>query len=247
MMDVAYGRASPPFCGWGVHCSWLDFLPWKRYHQPMILFTVLLFPLAFAIWLKGRDEAAAPSFFNAFLGVFLSAVYCAYKYFLSPFYFLTPDSFFRNFIHIFLEQTFLPLGVLTFAFLIVYKKDKLSQRLQKIFPFYMGFYAVYLPFRILNEALPYSAFGLFAKPILYLLSIAIVFQRQKALFIPAERALLDGKSLAAAVFSYAAALIMPAAVEALWILGMGAPLVIVFVLLSAASAVLCFVQEKGKN
>ena len=208
----------------------------------MHLFLLLLFPLAFAIWMSAHEGAAAPRFFNAFLGIVLAALYCAYKYFFSPYYFITPDSCWRHFLHIFIEQILLPLGVLTAAFLFVYKKDKLTDRLEKIFPFYAGFYAIYLPFRVLNGALPYTAFALFAKPIFYLLMLLALSERQKVLFAPSRRALLKAREAVAEWLLLAVDLLMPAAVEALWILGMNPLLTILFVLLYAASAVFCLMK-----
>ena len=209
------------------------------------MFLLLLFPLSFAIWICSKKESWAPYFFNAFLGLFLAAVFCSYKYFFSPYYFLTPDSFFRNFIHIFLEQILLPLSVLTAAFLFIYKKDKLAVRLQNIFPFYMGFYAVYTPFRVLGGQPPYPAFALFVKPAMFLLMILVLNSRQKVLFVPAKRALLSTKEAAVYWASFAVDLIMPAAVEALWILGMKPPLTILFLLIYAAGAFFCLLRAES--
>ena len=92
---------------------------------------------------------------------------------------------------------------------------------------------------VLNEALPYTAFGLFAKPIFYVLMILVASACERSLLVPSERALLSPKQAALAWFSLAFALAMPAAVEALWILGMKPPLTILFVLIYAASAFFC--------
>ena len=209
----------------------------------MKLFLLLLFPLSFAIWICSKKGPRAPFYFNAFLGVLLAAIFCAYKYFFSPYYFLTPDSFFRNFIHIFLEEILLPLSVLTAAFLFIYKKDKIASRVQNIFPFYMGFYAVYMPFRVLGAEPPYSAFALFVKPAMFLFMILVLNSRQKVLFVPAQRALLSAKEAAIYWSSFAVDLLMPAAVEALWILGMKPPLTILFLLIYAAGAYICLKKE----
>ena len=191
----------------------------------MHLFLLLLFPLTLAIWLR-KQEGSLPA-----------------KYFFFLFYFITPDSFWRNLLHVFAEQIFLPLAVLTAAFLFVFKKDKLSDRLEKIFPFYAGFYAVYLPFRVMNEALPHAAFSLFAKPIMYALMILTLSELQKILFVPAKRALLSAWEAAARWSSLVVVLVMPAAVEALWLLGMRPFLTILFLLLYSASAALAFFRK----
>lgn len=205
----------------------------------MILFALLLIPLYFAYWLLGQKKPLAPFLFNAFLGLFLAAVFCAYKYFFSPYYFLTPDSFIRNFIHILLEQLLLPLAVLTAAFLFVYKKDKMASRVQNIFPFYAGFYAIYLPFRVLNEALPYSAFGLFAKPVMFLFALLLLNKCQEYLFVSAQRALLTAKQAVCVWTVFVLALLLPAAIEALWILGMNAFFTLVCFLIYGGAAFFC--------
>ena len=200
----------------------------------MRLFLLLLIPFALAIWLKSGEEPVYVGVFNAFLGLVLASVFCAYKYFFSPYYFITPDSFWRNFLHVFVEQTLLPLSVLTCAFLLLYKKDKIADRMAAIFPFYAGFYAVYLPFRTINAPLPHTGFGLFAKPILFLLMLLVVAKSERLLFVPSKRALLSAKDAAFAWLSFAMSLFLPSAFESLWILGMGTPVTVIFVLLYSA-------------
>lgn len=213
----------------------------------MYLFILLLFPISFAIWICSKKGSRALFYFNAFMGLLLAAIFCAYKYFFSPYYFLTPDSFFRNFIHIFLEEILLPLAVLTAAFLFIYKKDKIASRVQNIFPFYIGFYAVYVPFRVLSGEPPYPAFALFVKPAMFLFMILVLNSRQKVLFVPAQRALLGVKEAAVYWSSFVVDLIMPAAVEALWILGMKPPIVILFLLIYAAGTYFCLAKESARK
>ncbi|MBR5095575.1 MAG: hypothetical protein IK094_00525 [Treponema sp.] len=213
----------------------------------MNLFLLLLFPISFAIWICSKKGARAPFYFNAFMGLLLAAIFCAYKYFFSPYYFLTPDSFFRNFIHILLEEILLPLAVLTAAFLFIYKKDKIASRILNIFPFYMGFYAVYMPFRVLSGEPPYPAFALFVKPAMFLFMILVLNSREKVLFVPAQRALLDAKEAAIYWTSFVVDLLMPAAVEALWILGMKPLLTILFLLVYAAGAYFCLAKDAARK
>ena len=204
----------------------------------MHLFLLLSFPLCLAIWILRSEGRRAPCVFNAFLGILLAAVFCAYKYFFAPYYFLTPDSFFRNFIHVFFEQILLPLGVLTAAFLFVFKKDKISDRVEGLFPFYAVFYAVFLPFRILQDNLPNSAFGLFAKPILFILTLLVLSECEKSLFVPSQRAMLDKLDAFSVWSSFVLALIFPAGFEALWVLGMNAFVTILLLGLYSAGTVL---------
>lgn len=213
----------------------------------MLLFALLLIPLYFAYWLLGQKKPLAPFLFNAFMGLLLAAIFCAYKYFFSPYYFLTPDSFFRNFIHLFLEEVLMPLGVLTAAFLFIYKKDEIKSRVQNILPLYLGFYAVYLPFKILGGDPPYPAFALFAKPAIFLLMILILNSRQRVLFVTSKRAMLGAKDAAVYWASFAVNLVAPALVEALWILGMKPLFTILFLLLYAAGFYFCVIKDAEKE
>lgn len=210
----------------------------------MLLFLFLLFPLAFFAECASRKFEGFPArLLFAFCGLFFAAVFCAFKYFFMPFYFITPDSFLLNFLHVLLGQILIPLAALTFVFLFLRRKESLKSRLESILPFYIGFYAVYLPFRICITPLPFPFFYLFAKPLLFLSLLLALTKTAPLLFVKTERALLPPKLFAMTIISFVLNLILPAGIEALWITGSPAFLIALLCVLAYASAVLALLKE----
>ncbi len=202
----------------------------------MLLFLFLLFPLGFGVWCRRTGIANfAKHIFLAFTGLFIGAVFCAYKYFFSPFYFRTPDSFTLNFLHVFFGQIFIPLAVLTAAFLFLDKKESLEDRFANILPFYMGFFAVYIPFRVCVSPLPFPFFYLFAKPLMYLAMLLLLPKLEPPVFVKKQNSRLSAKNRAAAYAALALCLVSPAVTEALWTTGVS-PLV---------TAILCMAYWAG--
>ncbi len=184
-----------------------------------MLFLCLLFPLGFLIWCRAQGFEKFPKFaLIAFTGLFPSAVFCAYKYFFSPFYYLTQDSFLMNFLYYFLTQAFVPLAVLTVVFFLMDGKDSVQDRLANIFPFYAGFYAIYIPFIVLCKDVPYPFFALFAKPAIYFFMLASLPKLCGGLF-ERQRTNVKSSKKICSIFALAAAILLPAIIESLWTLG----------------------------
>lgn len=187
-----------------------------------MLFLCLLFPLGFLIWCRAQGFEKFPKFaLIAFMGLFPSAIFCTYKYFFSPFYYLTQDSFLMNFFYYFLRQTAIPLVVLTVVFFFADGKDSVQDRLANIFPFYAGFYAIYIPFIVLCKDLPYPFFALFAEPTIYFFMLFSLPKICAKLF---ETKKPDAKALKKVflVFALVAAILLPSVIESLWTLGVPA-------------------------
>lgn len=184
-----------------------------------MLFLCLLFPLGFLIWCRAQGFEKFPKFaLIAFTGLFPSAVFCAYKYFFSPFYYLTQDSFLMNFLYYFLTQAFVPLAVLTAVFFLMDGKDSVQDRLSNIFPFYAGFYAIYIPFIVLCKDVPYPFFALFAKPVMYFFMLTSLPKLCGGLF-ERQRTNVKSSKKICSIFALAAAILLPAVIESLWTLG----------------------------
>ena len=185
----------------------------------MFLFLCLLFPLGFFIWARSNDDGALRFLPSAFFGVFVSAVFCAFKFFFLPFYYLPQDSFFRNFFHIFCEYVFAPLlAMAILCFLIERRKDSFS-RFENFFPLCAGFYAIYLPFRILNGRLPIPFFLLFAKPVICFSMILAASKILVALFEKRRTNIMDNSKKIFLSCALAFALLFPAVLEAAWMVG----------------------------
>lgn len=207
-----------------------------------MLFLCLLFPLGFLIWCRAQGFEKFPKFaLIAFMGLFPSAVFCAYKYFFSPFYYLTQDSFLMNFFYYFLSQTVIPLAVLTTVFFIVDGKDFVQERLANIFPFYAGFYAIYIPFIVLCKDLPYSFFALFAEPAIYFFML-LSLPKICAKFFEMQNVKALRKVFL--IFALVAAIVLPAVIESLWTLGVPAFLTIFLTLAYLAAAAIFSVIDK---
>ncbi len=209
-----------------------------------MLFLCLLFPLGFLIWCRAQGFEKFPKFaLLAFMGLFPSAVFCTYKYFFSPFYYLTQDSFLMNFFYYFLRQTLIPLVVLTAVFFFVDGKDSVQERFANIFPFYAGFYAIYIPFIVLCKDLPYPFFALFAEPTIYFFMIFSLPKICAKLF---ETKGAETKALKKVflVFALFAAILLPAVIESLWTLGVPAFLTVILTLVYlAGAAVFCVIDK----
>lgn len=191
----------------------------------MFLFLILLFPIGFLIWCRVQGSE---NFFKflliAFIGIVPSALFCAYKFFFSPFYYLPQDSFVLNFFYLFFTQIFVPLLVLILAFMFINKKDSIAERFENIYPFLAGFYAVFLPFRIISGTKTLPFFLLFTKPLIYFFAILAV---SKILMSISSNRIGNSSK-----FSYYWALVfvvlLPAVLESLWLIGLGELLATVF-------------------
>ena len=209
-----------------------------------MLFLCLLFPLGFLIWCRAQGFEKFPKFaLIAFMGLFPSAVFCAYKYFFSPFYYLTQDSFLMNFFYYFLRQILIPIAVLTIVFFFVDGKDSVQERLANIFPFYAGFYAIYIPFIVLCKDLPYPFFALFAKPAIYF-SMILSLPKICAKFFETQKPDTKALKKILLIFALVAAILLPAVIESLWTLGVPAFLTVILTLAYLAATAVFSVIDK---
>lgn len=200
------------------------------YHNFMFLFLCLVFPLGFFIWTRLNEDGALRFLPSAFLGVFVSAVFCAFRFFFLPFYYLPQDSFLRNFFYIFCDYVFAPLLTMALlCFLIERRVDSFS-RFENFFPLCAGFYAIYLPFRILNGRLPIPFFLLFAKPVICFFMILAASKILVALFERRRTNVMNNSKKISLSCALAFALLFPAVLEAAWMVGANSFLTLVLTL-----------------
>lgn len=202
----------------------------------MFLFLCLLFPLGFFIWTRSNDDGALRFLAPAFFGVFVSAIFCSFKYFFLPFYYLPQDSFFRNFLHIFFGYVFVPLVAMSVLCFLLERRREVFSRFENFFPLCTGFYAIYLPFRILSEKLPIPFFLLFAKPLIYFFMILGVSKILVALFEKNRTNMTNGSKKFFLVYALVFAVLFPAVLEAAWMVGANAILTIILTLVYLAFA-----------
>ncbi len=214
------------------------------YHSFMYLFLCLLFPLGFFIWARAQGDDALRFLPTAFLAVFVSAVFCAFRYFFLPFYYLPQDSFFRNFFYIFCNYVFAPFFAMVVLCFLLEKRGNSFSRFENLFPLCAGFYAIYLPFRILNGRLPIPFFLLFVKPVVCLFMILAASKILVAFFARRRTNIMDNSKKIFLLCALAFVLLFPAVLEAIWMVCANAFLTVILTLVYlAGAAVFCVIDK----
>lgn len=201
----------------------------------MFLFLCVLFPLGFFIWTRSNGDvltSARPAFF----GVFVSAVFCAFRYFFLPFYYLPQDSFFRNFFYIFFGYALAPIAATAALCFLLERREHSFSRFETFFPLCAGFYAVYLPFRILSGRLPIPFFLLFAKPVMCFFMVLAASSMLVALFEKQRTNMMLTSKKIFLSCALAFTLLFPAMLEAAWMVGANAILTVFLTLAYLAVA-----------
>ncbi|MDE5580672.1 MAG: hypothetical protein K2I95_04550 [Treponemataceae bacterium] len=214
------------------------------YHSFMFLFLCLLFPLGFFIWTRTNEDGALRFLPSAFLGVFVSAVFCAFRFFFLPFYYLPQDSFLRNFFYVFCNYVFAPLLAMAVLCFLLERRGDFFSRFENFFPICAGFYAIYLPFRILNGRLPIPFFLLFAKPVICFSMILAASKILVALFEKRRTNIMDNSKKIFLSCALAFTLLLPAVLEAAWMVGANSILTVILTLAYLAAAAIFSVIDK---
>lgn len=135
----------------------------------MLLFLFLLFPVVLIGYCFYKPTAI--NFISIFIGLLSAVLICAFKTFFLYAHRVIPYSFADNMVYLLIRQTLLPALVLCGVF-IAFSKDTLDYKIKSICPLLLSFYMVYLPYSVVStsEGL-YSAYGIFAKPLIYVFMI----------------------------------------------------------------------------
>lgn len=181
------------------------------YYYSMTLFSIVLFPLAYAFYFHFSEVPAGKKIITAFSGLFIAAVVCAYIGLFASIYHLPSASFIKEAFHVFLTQIFIPLLLILLVLWGLCRKDSLMNLIEVIFPYCAGFYAVYLPFCMLQGKLPYPFYVLFMKPVLFLAMLYGISFYLKEIFSRADK---KEKWIGAGLL--AVMLFMPALTEGIW-------------------------------
>ena len=180
----------------------------------MMLFTFLFFVIVVAgILITKKNRAVTPVLFA---GILSAVLVCLFRMFFVFAHRVIIYSFWNNFFYIVMNQTLLPVLILCGLFFLI-SRDPPEYKLDGLFPLTASFYMVYLPFCIVStsEGL-YSAFSLFAKPVMFAAMLLMLsFSARQINKAAAGRKILP-------VFLFAAlalvCLLIPAAIEAMYIL-----------------------------
>lgn len=138
--------------------------------------------------------------------------------------------------HIFFGYVFVPLAAVSVLCFLLERRREVFSRFENFFPLCTGFYAIYLPFRILSEKLPIPFFLLFAKPLIYFFMILGVSKILVALFEKNRTNMTNGSKKIFLVYALVFAVLFPAVLEAAWMVGANAILTIILTLAYLAFA-----------
>lgn len=138
----------------------------------MILFLLVYFPFILVLYsISHRQKKILP---YVFIGGIEAVILCAVK----SFYFLSHRviqySFLDNFIYSITRETLLPVFIVLLIFYIFDKED-FAVKVESVFPLLFSFYAVYLPYCVINSnaTSSYSLYSSLVKPVVF---SAMLFQ-----------------------------------------------------------------------
>jgi hypothetical protein len=182
----------------------------------MYLFLIILFPAALAWYLIGTDDKAAVPV--VLIGALSSVLFCALKAFFSFIYHVASAAFLPDYAYILFGQTLVPVTIVYLLFFFL-SRDTVSFRIKSYFPLMGSFFAVYLPYHILaGGASFYSLFELFMKPVIYLMML--VMSALCIQFVYRSFTEKNKKMKIQWISLLLASLLIPAAVETVWLLGL---------------------------
>lgn len=182
----------------------------------MFLFVVLCLPCAVALYdiRFGKKESIMPTFAGFLLGVFVVTI----KAFFSSSYRIPSANFFFNYVYTFFVYTALPMAAV-FALFFFLSNDTLSFRVRSFFPLVASFFALYMPYTILEGARStYGFFELFVKPVLY--TELLYLAHFSFAFVLHSKMIDDKKTFWHARIIFALVLLLPAFIETLWFSGL---------------------------
>lgn len=182
----------------------------------MTLFLLTLLPLSILIFYFQKEKDNRAQLLPViFIGFFTGALFVTYKLLFSSSYYLPSASLGLNILYYFFTQTLIPVAVIFGLFFFFGKKDSVETRCSFFFAIVASFYSVFLPYLILETDKPYSAFYLFAKPLLFLcmfIFIHIWLSKKCSMKTTTAKDICNYSALVIAFF-------FPALIESLWLIG----------------------------
>lgn len=210
----------------------------------MNIFLLSLFPLSLIVFYFSKDQENRAKYLPViFFGVFTGAVFLAYKLLFSSVYYIPRANIFINFVYYFFSEGFIPISVVFGLFFLFAHKDSLEDRFDFFFPAVVSFYAIFLPYLVLESQKPYPGFLLFIKPVLYL-AVFIIHQKWINQILDTKSTKEFVTSILVMVFT----LFIPALAEAMWIVDL-VPVcwIIPGLLLCGYAGYLIFPKDSRKN
>lgn len=210
----------------------------------MNLFLLALLPVSIFIFYINKDKDNRAYYLPViFSGIFSASLFLAYKLLFSSVYYIPRANIFANFLYYFFSQALIPVSVIYGLFFLFARKDSLEDRFAFFFPIVASFYAVFLPYIILESQKPYPGFLLFLKPLMFLSMFIVVHTWLNK--IPSVK---SASELVVSIVIMVVALCIPAITESMWVVDLF-PIcwIIPAVLLCGYAAFIVFPKDSGKN
>jgi len=137
----------------------------------MFTFSLILMPLALAFYFLQTERKV--NIILLITGLISAVLVFALKEFFTLSHRIVPLSFSTNFLYLFFRETLIPCGALYGIFWLS-SKDDTDFKCNGFFPLTASFYAVYLPYIIINSPEATTAFEILGKPLLYLVMLVSV-------------------------------------------------------------------------
>lgn len=202
----------------------------------MFLFLILLFPtvLCFCCFHSTKKIYGFLVAAGAFLGIFASGCTALFSYMHR----IPEFSLCSNFFYYFLKEYGLPL-ILVYALYFFTTKDSVEFKIKSFFPVVAAFYAVYMPYCVIASSnAAFSFFQLFAKPVLMLSEV--FFASFFAYRIYCAAVSKNISRIIVLSFSALVMLVIPPALETMYLLSIALPVVYVVASVFALFALVLF-------
>ncbi len=203
---------------------------------------LLLLPLILAAWcFYKKDSHLIPVIAT---GLIAAVLVCGFRAFFLYSHRIIPFSFEKNMWYLLLRQTLLPVIILYGGFFLI-SRDKISYKVEALFPLLISFYMLYLPYAILSSSEKVlTSFPLFVKPVLFTVMIFSLGLSAKHI----EKTLEGKKYVFTVIWAFLCivSLVLPAILETMYILDMSYFLILLLSgIYSAALPVLFILSRLG--
>ncbi|MBQ9495014.1 MAG: hypothetical protein IJR50_05175 [Treponema sp.] len=181
----------------------------------MYAFLIIIIPTVLTYYFVASGERETVPV--AFIGFIISVIVCAIKAFFSFSHHIFRANFLSNYAYIALAYSIVPIAVV-YAVFIVFSGDTMKFRIKAYFPLLCAFFAVYIPYTTLaGSRTAYDVFELFFKPTLYALMLCL----SSVCLRYGYCAYVDNDKKSDSIIwttIFAASLLVPAAIETMWLI-----------------------------
>lgn len=209
----------------------------------MFLFLILLFPtvLCFCCFHSTKKIYGFLVAAGAFLGILASGATALFSYMHR----IPEFSVCSNFFYYFLKEYVLPL-ILVYALYFFTTKDSVEFKIKAFFPVAAAFYAIYMPYCVIaSSSAAFSFFQLFAKPVLMLSEVFMASFFAYRIYCAAVSK--DISRIIVLSFFAVVMLVIPPALETMYLLCIALPVVYIIAVIFALFALVLFFINSRKD